>query len=128
MTLLSSAIALPQLLSPRPKTSNGTETTEDVEDIAEHTLTLIAKGQAEIPLEDEHKDVVLIIGNSGAGKTTLAKFLTGEELEAYEADSRFLIKDAEGDIRNDPTSAHKSFFPDLLTDNTTNTSYYDLPG
>lgn len=72
------------------------------------------------------EDVVLVFGNTGAGKSTLTKLLTHEDadMESLYVDNQYLIK---GD-RIGSTIASVTRVPQLITDNATGTHYYDCPG
>ncbi|CAG7838317.1 unnamed protein product [Allacma fusca] len=96
--------------------------------IADETIDLIKRGQQEIPFSKNYKNVVLVVGNTGAGKTTLTKFITGQPLIAYRKAGRNLIKDADDKISHGSTLVSKTIFPDMFVDEDTNTAYFDLPG
>ncbi|CAG7717073.1 unnamed protein product, partial [Allacma fusca] len=114
-----------QRASTRPKQPSylGEDTTVD------DAERVIRAGESMTQLLDTKKDIVLVIGNTGAGKTTITKFLTEfEKLEAYNAVDRILIRDTDQKISVDSTMVSKTIYPELFIDQTTGTAFYDLPG
>ncbi|CAG7820775.1 unnamed protein product, partial [Allacma fusca] len=99
-----------------------------VDQMADETIDLINRGFREIYFSSNYKNVVLVVGNTGAGKTTLTKFITGQPLMAYTKAGRYLIKDADNKISHETTSISKTIFPEMFIDYVTNTAYFDLPG
>lgn len=80
----------------------------------------------------EQKDVVVVLGNTGSGKSTLTLLLTGAKLIAVETDDgsgEFVIKD-ENNIVSPPDQSTQSqtIIPNLRIDNDTHTTYYDCAG
>lgn len=80
----------------------------------------------------EQKDVVVVLGNTGSGKSTLTLLLTGVKLIAVETDTgsgEFVIND-ENDIISPPDKSTQSqtIVPNLRIDTEHNTSYYDSAG
>lgn len=75
---------------------------------------------------------VLLFGNTGCGKSTLASLLTDAELESVETfpgSAQYVIVDRNDRIsRPNETITSKTLIPELLVDVSTNTSYYDCPG
>ncbi|CAG7831494.1 unnamed protein product, partial [Allacma fusca] len=100
------------------------------EKIIDDIMDLLSKGDDHITLSPQYTDLVLVVGNTGAGKTTITKFLTTDnsKLVSYKSGHRFLIKDTDGHISTDSTIVSKTIFPQLLIDSETSTAFYDLPG
>ncbi|CAG7833544.1 unnamed protein product [Allacma fusca] len=97
--------------------------------LVDDTFRLITEGDRLISLNDNISDIVLVIGNTGAGKTTITKFLAEvNNLESYDAGDRLLIRDNQQKISEKGTIVSKTIFPDLIVDNSTQTAFYDLPG
>ncbi|CAG7662159.1 unnamed protein product [Allacma fusca] len=93
------------------------------------TLQLITQGDNQIILDDLHKELVLVVGTTGAGKTTISKFITDtKSLEAYDSGYQYLIRDKNQTISEKSTIVSKTIFPERLLDPTSNHVYYDMPG
>lgn len=76
-------------------------------------------------------DVVLVLGITGSGKSTLTLLLTGAELEAKEidgAEGSFLIVDKNNKISGTSTTTSKTIVPDLMIEEMNGTAFYDCPG
>lgn len=80
----------------------------------------------------EQRDVVLVLGNTGSGKSTLTLLLTGVELIAIETDEgsdEFVVKDKNRLISSpEQTTQSQTIIPNLLIDSEYHTSYYDCAG
>lgn len=71
----------------------------------------------------DQKDIVLVLGNTGTGKTTVTLLISGAKLEAQRVDlGVFRI-----DLLN-TTVTLKTTIPNFIVDVETNTDYYDCPG
>lgn len=80
----------------------------------------------------EQKDVVVVLGNTGSGKSTVTLLLIGAKLiavETIEGSGDFVIKD-EKNIISPPEQSTQSqtLIPNLNIDKEANTSYYDCAG
>ncbi|CAG7732785.1 unnamed protein product [Allacma fusca] len=101
----------------------------DVGKLTADVVRLIDEGNKNIIVSPRHKDIILVLGNTGAGKTTITKFIAEvNELEAYDAGDRYLVRDKQQKISVDSTMISKTIFPDLIIDKATNNAFYDLPG
>lgn len=105
------------------------------EDIIEETMDLWKAGQKEIVFDPNKKNLVIIIGNTGTGKSVLSRFVGSDnsKLIAYEVrkgTADFLIKNLyEKDETATSTTVSKTIFPTLITDvDDQNIGYYDCPG
>lgn len=80
----------------------------------------------------EQKEVVVLLGNTGCGKSTLTLLLTGAPLIAVETDEgsgEFVVKDSNSLISPpEQTTKSQTVIPNLLIDNEFHTSYYDSAG
>ncbi|CAG7732786.1 unnamed protein product [Allacma fusca] len=102
---------------------------KNVDAIVDETERLIVAGESITQLDDTKRDIVLMIGNTGAGKTTITKFLTEVgKLESYDTGDRYLIRDTDQKISVGSTMVSKTIFPELFVDGATGTAFYDLPG
>lgn len=76
-----------------------------------------------------NKDFVLILGNTGTGKSTLTSLLTGAELKSEEIMAgQFRIVDESGLISGVSTTTSKTIVPELMIDKENGIIYYDCPG
>ncbi|CAK6587165.1 MAG: hypothetical protein IRF12RH_07155 [Rickettsia helvetica] len=95
------------------------------------TFDLLKRGESEIQLNDKYKDIVLILGNTGAGKTTFTQWIAGDNdkliaKEVAAGTGEFLIED--NNRIGNSTITSKTIFPELVVGTKTNTTYYDCPG
>lgn len=76
------------------------------------------------------RNVVLLLGNTGVGKSTLATLLTNTThlvSKGTPETGEFLLDDNHR-ISSDCTIESKTHVPELVIDSVNNTSYYDCPG
>lgn len=71
-----------------------------------------------------NKDIVLILGNKGAGKTILSSFLTSDAKSLTFENRVFGRKDGTGELKTVP----ETLIPHLRFDTSTGSSFYDCPG
>ncbi|GIX93758.1 uncharacterized protein CDAR_606301 [Caerostris darwini] len=100
--------------------------------IIKSTFDLLEKGEKDIQLSDEHKNIVLVLGNTGSGKSTFTQWVAGDNSkliakEVKEGTGEFIIEDNNKRI-GDSSLKSKTVFPELVVDPKTNISYYDCPG
>ena len=94
-------------------------------------MELLQEGDSLIELSNT-TDIILVVGNTGTGKSTLVQFLTGDlsGLESYKKAGVYLIRDAHGKISS-KTTVSKSIFPELVTYSDGGEkllAFYDCPG
>ncbi|GIY00530.1 uncharacterized protein CEXT_769441 [Caerostris extrusa] len=90
---------------------------------------LLENGEKEIKLSDKYKDVVLVLGNTGSGKSTFTQWLAGDNTKLISKEineGEFIIED--NNRIGDSTLKSKTIFPELVVDEKTSTAYYDCPG
>lgn len=82
-----------------------------------------------LPLK-ERKNVTLLLGTTGAGKSTLASFLAGANLEAIfdEDTDSFFLRDADQRISNESASTSFTITPEALVDQHSGQTFIDCPG
>lgn len=101
------------------------------------TFTLLEQGEREIEISDRYRDITLILGNTGAGKSTFLHWLTGNDGKlrsvsvrgldySNEDEGEYIIKDENGKIGSSITS--QTIFPERLIDKETDSAFYDCPG
>jgi len=74
-------------------------------------------------------DTIIVVGLSGVGKSTLVQFIgnfSNQLVAACDRGGNCLINDETGTIGDNLIS--KTFLPNLVVDQDTNTSYFDMPG
>lgn len=107
--------------------SDDTETSAQINS----TFDLLKRGESEIQLDDKCKDLVLVLGNTGAGKSTFTQWIAGDNKnltarEVTEGTGEFIIED--NNRISTSTIKSKTIFPELVIDTETKTAYYDCPG
>ncbi|GFT70513.1 uncharacterized protein NPIL_152991 [Nephila pilipes] len=112
---------------------NSTEqqSTEDKSVMIKTTFDLLKDGETKIKLSEEHKSVILILGNTGSGKSTFTQWIAGDNSkliakEVREGTGEFIIVD--NNRIGNSTIKSKTVFPELVIDAKTNSAYYDCPG
>lgn len=95
------------------------------------TFELLARGEKEIRLTKEYRDLVLVLGNTGSGKSTFTQWIAGDNdkliaVEVKEGTGEYIIVDSNR-IGNS-TIFSKTTFPELVIDTQTKTAFYDCPG
>lgn len=95
------------------------------------TFELLSEGKKKIQLMDR-KDVVLIWGITGAGKTTFVQWIAGDNMnllatETTSGTGEYIIEDTDNKIGK-VTTESETIFPELFVDVSTNATYYDFPG
>lgn len=80
---------------------------------------------------NNRKDIVLLMGITGSGKSTLGVLLTEPEmLEVFEDEMTGDVKllDKKHRISENATITSKTLVPELMTEESSGTAYYDCPG
>src|SRR5277367_2861361 len=110
-----------------PRISNSTSDNPQIR----KTFQLLNDGDERIELYDRYKNVTLILGNTGSGKTTFIQWIAGDNdkliaKEVAEGTGEFIIED--GNRIGTVTIKSKTIFPELVVDPKTDAAYYDCPG
>lgn len=123
-TILFTSTAILMFLCSLQATSNISE--------VDNTLKLLKEGDEKIILKNQYKSISLVIGNTGAGKSTFLQWIAGDDnkliaREIGNETGEFIIED--GNIRiGNSTITSKTTFPELVVDYKTKAAYYDCPG
>lgn len=104
-------------------------TTSDNNEI-NNTFKLLEEGEEKIELSEQYKNVTLVLGNTGAGKSTFIQWMAGDNnklvsKEVVEGTGEFIIEDGN---RIGSSINSKTLFPERVVDSKTNAAYYDCPG
>nr|XP_018902273.1 PREDICTED: uncharacterized protein LOC109033885 [Bemisia tabaci]XP_018902274.1 PREDICTED: uncharacterized protein LOC109033885 [Bemisia tabaci] len=99
---------------------------------AEAVLDLLNDGEAKLE-RGYHEKAVLVLGNTGSGKSTLTQFLSGNDLnltsfETEEGLGDFIIQDTSGRISNGSATMSWTIFPEAMLDSKSGTVFFDCPG
>lgn len=84
-------------------------------------------------IRTDQKDAILVVGNTGSGKTTLVQFLAGDNNDLYAEEASpgsgdFIIIDRKDRVSSQSTVVSKTIFPELTIDTEYNVGIYDCPG
>lgn len=103
----------------------------------ENIFALLENGDKNLALSKQSKNLILVLGNSGSGKSTFVQWLAGDNNKLKSVSVRGLDYDDEEDgfyiIEDDnhrigSTIMSKTIFPEMIIDNETNNVFYDCPG
>jgi len=115
--------SLPTNLSTSQPTSHNMEISK--------TFQLLKEGEEKIQISDQYKNITLVLGNTGAGKTTFMQWIAGDNdkliaKEVTKGSGEYIIED--GNRIGSSTIKSKTVFPELVIHSETNTAFYDCPG
>lgn len=107
----------------RPTPFNDLEANE-----IQKTIALLKEGERRLKIDENYRDVILLIGNTGSGRSTLTQFVAGNlaDLESVGEDN-FVIESRHKDVIGNSTTVSHTIYPDLVIDET-KTAFYDCPG
>ncbi|GBO21330.1 hypothetical protein AVEN_267892-1 [Araneus ventricosus] len=103
---------------------------EKGDNVVKETFDFLEKGEKEIKLDEMYKDVIMILGITGSGKSTFTQWVAGDNTKLIskqtgEGTGEYII---EGPGISNSTIKSETIFPELVIDAKTNTAYYDCPG
>ncbi|XP_018014844.2 uncharacterized protein LOC108671781, partial [Hyalella azteca] len=95
------------------------------------TFQLLDEGQEKIQLSERYKNITLVLGNTGAGKSTFLQWFAGDynkliAKKEYGTSGAFIIVD--GNRIGNSTLNSMTIFPELVIHPETDNAYYDCPG
>lgn len=101
----------------------------DEENEIQKTIDFLKDGNNEIEILDNYRDIVLVLGNTGTGKSTLTRFITKKLSDLLVVDSygEFIITYPAEDVIANTTTISKTIYPTLVFDET-KVPFYDCPG
>ncbi|XP_018020421.2 uncharacterized protein LOC108676795, partial [Hyalella azteca] len=107
------------------------EPTSTNNSVISRTFHLLDEGEEKIQLSERYKNITLILGNTGAGKSTFVQWIAGDNnkliaKEVWAGTGQYLIED--GNRIGNSTLKSKTIFPELVVHSVTDTAFYDCPG
>ena len=99
------------------------------EDKINQTIALLNEGEEKIELYEQNENLTLILGNTGAGKTTFLQWIAGDNSKLIATEKSpgvFNIED--GNRISTANLKSKTLFPELVVYSRTNSAFYDCPG
>ncbi|XP_018011522.1 uncharacterized protein LOC108668780 [Hyalella azteca] len=95
------------------------------------TFQLLDEGEEKIQLSERYRNITLILGNTGAGKSTFLQWFAGDNDKLIAKEIRagtgeYLIDD--DDRIGNSTIKSKTIFPELVVHSEMDDAYYDCPG
>lgn len=94
----------------------------------EQTIDFLKRGAHELKINDEYRDVIMMVGNTGTGKSTLTQFVAGNLADLISVGkTSFVIRSRHEGVIGNSTTESQTIFPGLMIDET-KTAFYDCPG
>ncbi|KAF7989470.1 hypothetical protein HCN44_008144 [Aphidius gifuensis] len=116
----------------RYKRSND-HVTDNKTNVVKSILNRLNEGERQVKYAED-ANIVLVLGNTGAGKSTFVQFMAGNNLSSVAVlnsrgikTGKYIIIDEHAKIGTSSVNSHTEV-PDLVIDVKTNTSIYDCPG
>lgn len=103
----------------------------DNKDEMDSILNLLNTGEKNIKFDASYKNTVLVLGNTGAGKSTFTQLIAGDNnnlISKEISQGEYIIIDTNNKISNNSTITSKTIYPELVPYDRTNTAFYDCPG
>ncbi|GIX77722.1 uncharacterized protein CDAR_303361 [Caerostris darwini] len=99
--------------------------------VIRNTFDLLKSGEEKIKLTEKYKNVILVLGDTGNGKSKFTEWITGNDdklmsKETKKGTGEYII--VHSDDTSHSTITSQTIYPQLIVDSTTNTPYYDCPG
>ncbi|GIX77737.1 uncharacterized protein CDAR_303411 [Caerostris darwini] len=99
--------------------------------VIRNTFDLLKSGEEKIKLTEEYKNLILVLGDTGNGKSKFTEWITGNDdklisKETKKGTGEYII--VHSDDTSHSTITSHTIYPELIVDSTTNTPYYDCPG
>ncbi|XP_037051307.1 uncharacterized protein LOC119085138 isoform X2 [Bradysia coprophila] len=109
-------------------------TSNDGRETIEEAWQLVQEAKNKVIFDPNHRDAVLVVGNTGTGKSTLVQFIAGDmskmwAVEYPEYSGNIIIQDEDGKIsRPGEESTSKTLYPELVVSTKKDIAFYDCPG
>jgi len=119
-----------QELSEKQKPILSEKEAEIIKESIAKTFSLIEEGKAQLSNHDDEK-VLLVIGKTGVGKSTLINYLSGAELVATKKGFGgyvLNVKEQVGNIKIGHSNVSETTVPNKWYDEKTGITYWDCPG
>ncbi|CAH0393945.1 unnamed protein product [Bemisia tabaci] len=125
-------IPIPDLESSSPDLESSSPDLKNSEAESQSVLDLLNEGEEKL-VTGYYKDAVLVLGNTGSGKSTLTQFITGNDLnmtsyETEEGTGDYVIRDTSGRISNGSATMSWTIYPEAMLDRKSGTIFFDCPG
>ncbi|XP_037040576.1 uncharacterized protein LOC119077474 [Bradysia coprophila] len=102
--------------------------------VIDEAYRLVKEGEGRIVFDEDFPRAVLVVGNTGVGKSTCVVFVASDYSRMYAEKyppkiGQLVILDEDGKISKPGESTEsKTLYPELFINTTRETAYYDLPG
>lgn len=103
-------------------------------EIIKEAWHLVEEAKNNVIFDPKHRDAVLVVGNTGTGKSTLVQFIAGDMsmmsvVEYPERSGNLIIQDEDGKIsKPGEESTSKTLYPELVVSTKKDIAFYDCPG
>ena len=96
--------------------------------VIQETMEFLKTGDEIIKIDDNYRDLVMMLGNTGTGKSALTRFVAGNlaDLESVGV-GEYRIKYRYENVIGDTTTVSQTIYPELVIDDL-DVAYYDCPG
>ncbi|XP_065208846.1 uncharacterized protein LOC135837483 [Planococcus citri] len=110
--------------------SRAFSTTDIANRAVRNVFELLSEGEAKLCNQRAVKDIVLVLGNTGAGKSVFTRTIAGYDttLKSVDEDLHYAIKNPYDENGGKSFVTSSTIFPDQVRDNNTGIVYYDFPG
>ncbi|XP_037048484.1 uncharacterized protein LOC119082933 isoform X2 [Bradysia coprophila] len=138
---MQSTVAREKSLARRRRLNNGLRLFDSIKlkqpsgnTVIDEAYRLVQEGEDSIVFDKDFPHAVLVVGNTGVGKSTVVVFIStdvsGMYAEKYPPKiGQLVILDEDGKIsKPGEATDSKTLYPELFINTTRDTAYYDLPG
>ncbi|XP_065208845.1 uncharacterized protein LOC135837482 isoform X2 [Planococcus citri] len=110
--------------------SRAFSTTDIANQAVKNVFELLSEGETKLCNQRAVKDIVLVLGNTGAGKSVFTRTIAGYDttLKSIAENLYFTIENPYDENGGKSFVTSSTIFPDQVQDNNTGIVYYDFPG